>query len=107
MRFHLDEHVAHAIANGLRRRGIDVTTSTEAQLLSAPDTDQLAFAIAEVRVLVTHDADFLDVSMTGVDHPGIVYTPPGKNSIGEITKYLILMNDVVEEATLKGRVEFI
>ena len=32
MRFHLDEHVPHAIAEGLRRRGIDVTTTVEAGL---------------------------------------------------------------------------
>src|SRR5262249_17977218 len=30
MRFHLDEHVPHAIAEGLRRRGIDVTTRPNA-----------------------------------------------------------------------------
>ena len=33
IRFHLDEHVAHAIAEGLRRRGVDVTTTTDAGLL--------------------------------------------------------------------------
>jgi hypothetical protein len=47
MRFHLDEHVAHAIAAGLRRRGIDVTTTTDAALLSAPDEDHIAFAKRE------------------------------------------------------------
>ena len=46
MRFHLDEHVAHAIAQGLRLRGIEVTTTAEADLLSAPDEDHLAFALA-------------------------------------------------------------
>jgi len=29
IRFHLDEHVAHAVADGLRRLGIDVTTTTD------------------------------------------------------------------------------
>lgn len=27
IRFHLDEHVAHAVADGLRRLGMDVTTT--------------------------------------------------------------------------------
>jgi hypothetical protein len=44
IRFHLDEHVASAIAEGLRRRGIDVTTTADAGLLDAPDEDHLAFA---------------------------------------------------------------
>lgn len=37
MRFHLDEHVDHAIARGLRNRGIEVTTATDAGLLGASD----------------------------------------------------------------------
>jgi predicted nuclease of predicted toxin-antitoxin system len=59
MRFHLDEHVAHAIAAGLRRRGIDVTTTVDAGLLSAPDEEHLAFAKRDARVIVTQDSDFL------------------------------------------------
>lgn len=35
IRFHLDENCSHAIAAGLRRRGIDVTTTPEAGLLNA------------------------------------------------------------------------
>jgi hypothetical protein len=30
LRFHLDEHVSPAVAEGLRRRGIDVTTTLDA-----------------------------------------------------------------------------
>ncbi|MBK9713373.1 MAG: hypothetical protein IPO81_19020 [Kouleothrix sp.] len=33
IRFALDEHVAPAVAAGLRRRGVDVTTPQEAELL--------------------------------------------------------------------------
>jgi hypothetical protein len=39
IRFHLDENCSHAIAAGLRRRGIDVTTTPEAGLLGAGDAD--------------------------------------------------------------------
>jgi hypothetical protein len=45
--FHLDEDVDPAIAEGLRRRGIDVTTSQEAGLLGATDPMQLAYAHAK------------------------------------------------------------
>ena len=44
MRFHLDEHLPHAIAEGLRRRGIDVTTTVEAGLRGASDDVHLAYA---------------------------------------------------------------
>ena len=33
IRFHLDENVSNAIADGLRQRGIDVTTTSEAGLI--------------------------------------------------------------------------
>jgi predicted nuclease of predicted toxin-antitoxin system len=57
--FHLDENVDPAIALALRRAGIDVTTSQEANLLSESDRVQLDFARSESRILVTHDDDFL------------------------------------------------
>jgi predicted nuclease of predicted toxin-antitoxin system len=59
MRFHLDEHVSHSIARGLRLRGIDVTTAADANLLTASDEDHLAYALRETRVIFTHDDDFL------------------------------------------------
>jgi hypothetical protein len=46
IRFHLDEHCPHAIAVGLRRHGIDVTTATDAGLLHADDVDLVAFDLA-------------------------------------------------------------
>jgi len=46
MRFHLDEHIHSAVAAGLRRRGIDVTTAAEVELLGADDEKHLAFALA-------------------------------------------------------------
>ncbi len=60
IRFHLDEDVDPAIAAGLRRRGIDVTTSPAVGLLGARDPIQLAYARAEGRVFFTHDDDPLE-----------------------------------------------
>ena len=37
IKFHLDENVSNAIANGLRMRGIDVTTSPEQGLIGVSD----------------------------------------------------------------------
>jgi hypothetical protein len=36
IKFYLDEHIPKAIANGLRRRGIDVITVVEAGFLVQP-----------------------------------------------------------------------
>ena len=67
IRFHLDEHIARAIADGLRRRGIDVTTTAGAGLSAALDSEQLAFSRLQGRVLVIHDAGFLRLHQRG--HP--------------------------------------
>jgi hypothetical protein len=45
--FHLDEHIDPVIAEGLRRRGIDVTTTADATLDGATDEEQIAFAHAK------------------------------------------------------------
>lgn len=42
IRFHLDENCPRALADGLRRRDIDVTTTPEAGLLEATRSKRLA-----------------------------------------------------------------
>jgi predicted nuclease of predicted toxin-antitoxin system len=74
VKFYTDEHSAKAVAEGLRRRGIDVVTTYEAGMLGASDREQLAFAASEGRVLFTKDADFLRLHGAGVRHAGIVYS---------------------------------
>ena len=53
IKFHLDENVANAIAQGLKRRGIDVTTTPEKSLIGVLDEIQLEFAKSQNRVIFT------------------------------------------------------
>jgi len=53
IRFHLDENCSKAIADGLRRRGIDITTTPEAGLMGVPDDQQAAYGLAQGRVIFT------------------------------------------------------
>lgn len=107
IRFHLDEDVDPAIAEGLRRRGIDVTTSQEAGLLAAPDPVQLAYAKGQSRVLFTHDDDHLMLNAQGVDHAGIAYCHRLRRSIGEVIDGLELIWEVCEPEEMANRVEYI
>ncbi|NEP81039.1 MAG: hypothetical protein F6K17_29610 [Okeania sp. SIO3C4] len=43
IKFHLDEHINNSIANGLRRYGIDVTTTVETGLRTQSDESHLEF----------------------------------------------------------------
>ena len=107
IRLHLDEQVDRAIAQALKRRGIDVTTTPEAGLLGAGDEEQLAFAISQERVIFTHDDDFLTIHQRGLDHYGIVYCHQHSRSIGEIVRGLILIWEVLEVSDMQNHVEFI
>jgi hypothetical protein len=42
VRYYLDEHVAGAIATGLRNRGIDVLTLSDAGMLGASDREHFS-----------------------------------------------------------------
>ena len=55
VKFYTDEHIANAVAHGLRQRGVDLVTAAEAGMLAASDEDQIAWATTQGRVLVTHD----------------------------------------------------
>ena len=107
LRFHLDENVDPAIAVGLRRRGVDATTSWDAQLIGADDKDHLDFALGDNRVVITHDDDFLRLAAGGEPHAGIAYCRPQTRSIGEIIDYLALMDGCLTSEDMAGRIEFI
>jgi predicted nuclease of predicted toxin-antitoxin system len=73
----LDENISQAIAKGLRRRGIDVTTTPEESLIGKLDEEQLAFAVSQKRVIFTQDTDFLRFQQQGVSHYGVVLQRKG------------------------------
>jgi hypothetical protein len=107
IRFHLDECVAIAIADGLRRRKIDVTTTPESELRSSDDLDQLSFAEREGRVLITQDSDFLRLAGEGRPNCGIAYYVPGSRTIGEIISRLVLIHAILDSDEMNGTIEFL
>jgi hypothetical protein len=75
--------------------------------LDASDEKQLAFALSESRVLVTHDEDFLARAKAGVEHAGIAYCHPQLRSIGQIIAGLLLLRDCLTSDDMKNHVEFL
>jgi predicted nuclease of predicted toxin-antitoxin system len=107
IRFHVDESVAGAIAAGLRRRGIDVTTPADVGLRGAADSDHLDFAYREHRVILSHDSDFLRLHTAGRPHAGIVFCRQRSRSIGQIVNSLSLLWRTTTPEKLAGAVIFI
>jgi len=104
--FYLDEHIPLAVAEGLRHRGVEVTTLNEAEMLGAPDKEHLAFAEREDYVIVSHDDDFLRLVDEGDSHSGLVYVPR-EQTIGEMIRGLRRLAEVFAEEKESGRVEFL
>lgn len=107
IRFHLDENISLAIAHGLRRRGVDVTTTPEENLIGKLDKEQLAFAIAQKRVIFTQDTNFLRFHQQDIYHYGIVYCQQKSRSIGEIVQGLVLLWQVLEVEEMINHLEYL
>jgi hypothetical protein len=106
VKYYLDEHVPRAVAEGLRRRGVDVLRAQEAGMLEAADEQHLALALAAGRVLFTQDADFLRLHATACPHAGIVYAPQ-QTPVGATIRGLMLIHDVLNAEEMAGHAEFL
>jgi predicted nuclease of predicted toxin-antitoxin system len=108
VRFLIDEHVDHAIASALRRRGYDTLTLVEANLLGADDLQSiLPFAVAHHRVLVTRDADFLALDARGQSHAGIVHWHGRKRNVRQAIHYLLQLARTETSDTIAGQVRYV
>ena len=103
IRFHLDEDCSAALAADLRRRGIDATRTPDVGLLHVKDEKQLAFAVANNRVLFTFDKHFSAIHAKGVQHRGIIHCHREKYPLGEIIRGLTRIWEDAEPEDLKNR----
>ena len=106
IKFYLDEHIHSAVAEGLRRRGVNVLTVQEAGNTGLSDREQLAIALSEERVMVTMDSDFLTLAVEGVSHAGIGYANP-RRTIGELISALMLLYGVLTSGEMADHVEYL
>ena len=106
IKFYCDEHVDPAIVNALRKRGLDILTAQEADMLSVADEQQLQFAVSQHRAIFTQDTDFLRLHRTGVAHQGIIYSHQS-TSIGKIIQGLLLIYQVLTEEEMENHVEYL
>jgi predicted nuclease of predicted toxin-antitoxin system len=107
IRFHLDENCHRAVAEGLRRRGVDVTTTPEVGLMQATDEQQAAYSLREGRVLFSQDRDFLRLHAAGVPHAGIAYCEKDTKSIGAQIQGLVLIWELLEPQEMANHVEYL
>jgi predicted nuclease of predicted toxin-antitoxin system len=109
--FLLDQHVRIEIAQGLRRRGIDVITALEDGSARFDDAALLERATIQNRILVTQDQDFLRITShwqaTGRPFAGVIFAIRQDVDIGGTIEYLELAASVLTFDDMRNRVEFI
>ena len=108
-RFLLDEHLSPDVARGCRRRGVDVISLAEANLLGADDLQVLRAAARAGRILVTYNTGdfaslFGDLVKEGTSISGVVFVdadtiPP--SDIGGLVRGLSRLAALVK----KGEVD--
>jgi len=57
VKLYLDEDISPKVSEILRKKGMDAVSAHEAGMLEASDDEQLAFAAAEGRAMVTRNRD--------------------------------------------------
>ncbi len=107
LQFYMYQHFPSPVSQGLRRHGIDVLTAQEAGRCGLSDADQLAFATAEDRVMVTFDTDFLALHQSGVTHAGIAWCQEQKYSVGQLIQALLLLHGVLDRDAMRNHVEYL
>ena len=111
LRIYLDENVDPAIAQGLRRRGVEAWTTSEAGNIGASDEEQLSYAAEERAVIFTHDDDLVSLAhkwrKQGKTHWGVIYVHQRKYGIGECIRRLKVLADLFEPEDFVNHIEFL
>lgn len=106
----LDVHVPISVTDAIRRAAIDAVTAQEADLALADDERLLEAARMAGRVLVTQDADFLEIvprwGAEGRPCGGVIFARQG-TAIGLLIDDLILCLEVLSIDEVADRVVFL
>lgn len=107
LRFYRDENLPVEIARQLRSRGVDAVTVRDLGYLSDTDSNHLERATTLGCVLCTYDTDFVGLALQGFSHAGIVVGHPERHYIGAWVTFLELMDAVLSDTDMVGRVEYL
>lgn len=79
----------------------------DANLRTASDATQFAYAQSTGRVIFTHDEDFLALASQSKQHTGIVFCKLQARSIGQIIQSLDLIWEVLDASEMNNNIEYL
>jgi predicted nuclease of predicted toxin-antitoxin system len=112
-RLYVDEDASEsAVVIGLRARGVDLVTTSEAGRLGATDEEQLAYAATEDRAIYTFNtSDFARLHREflerGRAHAGIIVIPEQRYSTGEKIRRVAALVQSMTAESIKNRIEYL
>jgi len=117
-RFLLDEHISPAVADLLRKDGVDGVALRDwhnGGFLSESDERILLTARSEDRTLVTFDVHSIplvlrNLAESEIDHGGVIFISPktiGQGDIGGMVRALARLAGTEDHASLRNRVLFL
>lgn len=100
-----DEDVSNLVATLLRNRGLDVLTTIEAGMMGHSDVEQLSYASAHNRCLLTHNrVDFETLHLALISearqHSGIIVIPQ-KNAYDIAKRVGVLLDSLTSDEVFK------
>ena len=111
IRVYTNESVDVALAEGLKRRGVDAFSAKGTGNLGLTDEEQLTYARNHKAAIFTHDADFLRVAAKwmeeGKTHYGIIYCHQKSYPLGECVRRLRVRTSVLTSEDMINHIEFL
>jgi predicted nuclease of predicted toxin-antitoxin system len=102
MRFLLDMPVSPRLTAWLEERGHDAVHASTRGLERASDSELVAAAVSEQRIIVTADTDFPRLlALAGASMPGVILFRGGNYSFSEMTRLLAMALESLPEIVLQ------
>jgi predicted nuclease of predicted toxin-antitoxin system len=104
--------MSHALVQGLRDRGVEVTTVLQEHRTGLTDPEQLAFAAAENRAIYTFNvADFVRLHTAFLaeskSHAGIILADRTRHSVGEQIRRTLHLLSSKNADDMRDTIEFL
>jgi len=113
MRLYIDEDaMARALVQGLRARGVEVTTVFEAGMIGQSDATQLAYATAQGQVIYTFNVGHFcqlhgELLAAGKIHAGIIVVYRQRYAVGEQMRKLLQLVETQSAEKMRNRLHFL